>query len=178
MNPRKQLKRRPEFMKLVREHMHLDPGGVIKTQTYANLVLNICWDGKALPVPYSHVVWFLSKGDWPREGYVLDHINDDPLDNRIENLREVTEAENHMKRRGRKVYRSYGKGKYGYGMGVFHDKRDGRFYVSRHLSRGHGDGELKTRKYALGGFDTLEAAEKAVAEHIEILKEKGLDYSE
>jgi transposase len=89
----------------------------------------------------------------------------------------VTEAENHKKRRGRLVYRSYGKGKYGYGMGIFHDKRGaGRYYVNRHLSRGHGTGELKTPRISCGGYSTLAEAEAKVAECIEEIKKHGLAY--
>ena len=39
-----------------------------------------------------HVVWFLSKGCWPK--LHLDHINGDKSDNRIENLRELSPGQN------------------------------------------------------------------------------------
>ena len=32
---------------------------------------------------------------WPRDGYVIDHIDDDPFNNHPDNLREVTSYENH-----------------------------------------------------------------------------------
>tara|TARA_Y100000310_G_scaffold40955_1_gene38417 strand:+ start:495 stop:1040 length:546 start_codon:yes stop_codon:yes gene_type:complete len=32
---------------------------------------------------------------WPRDGYVIDHIDDDPFNNHPDNLREVTHYENH-----------------------------------------------------------------------------------
>jgi hypothetical protein len=93
---------------------------------------------------------------------VLDHVNDDPMDNRPENLQEVTQAENQKKRRGRVVYRSYGTSKYGHGIHVHHDMRDGRWYVRRQLSRGHGDGDLKNVRKQLGGFATLAEAEERI----------------
>jgi len=37
------------------------------------------------------VAWFLSYGVWPR---MLDHINGEPTDNRIDNLREATSPQN------------------------------------------------------------------------------------
>ena len=41
-----------------------------------------------------HVVWYLHYGVWPGIGYDIDHINMDKLDNRIENLRQVTRTVN------------------------------------------------------------------------------------
>jgi HNH endonuclease len=168
----------PEFMELLPKCVSLDPetGKLTFKDLYASVALNIGWKGGALPIPYSHVVWFLTHGRWPEDGMQLDHVNNDPMDNRPSNLEEATHQNNQKKRRGRVVYRSYGKGKYGYGMGVFADKRDSRFYVTRHLSRGHGNGELRTRRFSLGGYHSLAEAEAAIARHIEEIKIKGLDF--
>jgi HNH endonuclease/AP2 domain len=45
------------------------------------------------------VAWFDAYGYWPKR---LDHINGDPADNRLENLREVTAAQHSQNRRGSK----------------------------------------------------------------------------
>jgi hypothetical protein len=64
-------------------------------------------------------------------------------------------------------------GKYGYGLHIQSDKRDGRFYVIRYLSRGHHKEEMKTVKKMIGGYDTLEEAEVAVADCIVGIKRNG-----
>jgi hypothetical protein len=168
----------PEFEKFFKEHCTLDEetGKITVRDAYAHLGFNIGWRGDLVSVTYANAVWFLKHGEWPKHKHHIDHINDDSLDNRPCNLQELTEAANQAKRRGRKVYRSYGSGKYGYGIGVHNDKRDGRFYVDRTLSRGHGKGDLKGIRYSLGGFDTLDEAEQAVAAHISVLEINGPDH--
>ena len=42
------------------------------------------------------IVWLIYYGEWPKNE--IDHINQDPTDNRIENLRDVTHAENNRNR--------------------------------------------------------------------------------
>src|SRR5258706_15640017 len=119
----------PEFMKALKEFATLDKatGNITFKGGYVVAHLNMQFSGRPVATPYSHVVWFLTYGRWPKKGYHLDHINDNPSDNRPENLQEITEAENHKKRRGKRIYRSYGKGKYGYGMYIGLDKRDNRY---------------------------------------------------
>ena len=46
---------------------------------------------------YAHrITWLIYYGEWPKNE--IDHINQDPTDNRIENLRDVTHAENNKNR--------------------------------------------------------------------------------
>ena len=72
------------------------------------------------PGPYGHMsikykqvsyrahrlVWMYVYGEDPGE-YELDHINHDPTDNRIENLRMVTHKENHQNRKVKHDKRKY-----------------------------------------------------------------------
>jgi hypothetical protein len=169
----------PEFMELLPQCVSLDEvtGKLTCHNIYANVVLNFGWRGGVIPIPYSHVVWFLKHGRWPAVGNHIHHLNDDTIDNRPGNLDEETEAENQAHRRGRIVNRNYGKNsKYGYGMYVYYDKRDDRYYVTRYLSRGHGKGDLKTIKRGLGGFDTLAEAEAQIKIWVEKIKINGLDW--
>jgi hypothetical protein len=168
----------PDFIKLIEEHVKLneETGGLEFTELYAQQCFNIGFKGKMIVVPYSHIVWLKKHKRWPIKGMHVDHVNDNPQDNRPTNLQELTEEESKKKRRGRMVYRSYGTGKYGYGMGIYNDKRDNRFYVSRSMSRGHGNGDLKTHSISLGGFDTREEAEAKIASYIKEIQENGLDH--
>ncbi len=151
----------PEFMAFLQKHVSVDDTGKLMIRDcYAHLGFNIGWNGTLVSVTYANLVFFLKKGRWPKPGHHIDHIDDDSLNNRPDNLQEITEAENQAKRRGRKVYRSYGGGKYGYGFNVHHDKRDDRFYVSRNISRGETGG--KSKRITFGGFDTRAAAEAKV----------------
>ena len=44
------------------------------------------------PVRAHQVVWAMTRGEWPTDE--IDHINGDPADNRPENLRQVSHADN------------------------------------------------------------------------------------
>src|SRR6266852_5295663 len=175
----KLLKKRenPEFEKFFKEHATLDETGKITVRDcYAHLGFNINWNGQLISTSYAGAVWFLTHGRWQKSGYHIDHIDDNPMNNRPDNLQELTEAENQFKRRGKKVYRSYGRGKYGYGMYIHDDKRDGYFYISRNIYRGFGNGDLKGIKIALGRESSLVKAEKRVEFYIDEIKIKGVDY--
>lgn len=170
-------KRDPNLQDLLRAHIKVDAHGNLKTDNlYVGLYVGFRWQDKQISIPYSHLVWFLTHGRWPNEGYRIDHINDNPVDNSPTNLQELTHEENQAKRRGRRIYRSYGSGKYGYGLHIYHDLRDNRYYLTRHMSRGHGGGDLKNIKKSLGGFDTHEEAEAKIKEYIREIESLGTDH--
>lgn len=53
------------------------------------------FDGNRFVTRLHHLVWVLVYGRFPKQ---IDHINGNPKDNRIENLREVNQSENDMNR--------------------------------------------------------------------------------
>lgn len=86
------------------------------------------------------LAWFIHYGVWPK---VIEHINGDRIDNRIENLRDVNFSDN---AKNRKLQKS----KSGI-AGVFHDKKTGRYQVGICV---------KGRSIHLGMHDDLEVALK------------------
>lgn len=106
-------------------------------------------------------IWLLHTGDWPKQE--IDHINRDPLDNRVENLRDVSRSQNNKNqaplcRLGReRTKRS------GLPIGVKHDRRcRSRPYEARARSNG--------RLKHLGRFATPEEASRAYQEAVRSLK--------
>lgn len=88
------------------------------------------------------VIWALVHGEWPE--LQIDHINGRRHDNRIENLRQVTPAENSKNVRRR-------------------DNTSGVLGVSRHSTSGKWVAQLAIdgKNTYLGSFDTIEEAAEA-----------------
>ncbi len=168
----------PEFMALLAKCTRVDEatGALNFEGIYASVHIDFGWKGSVVSAPHSHIIWFMKHGRWPREGFYIDHIDDNAMNNRLDNLQELTHKENQEKRRGRIIYRSYGRGKYGYGLDIRQDKRDGRCYITRRLSRGQGDGDLKSIKKGLGGFPSLAEAEAKIAEYVKEIEVNGIDH--
>jgi hypothetical protein len=74
-----------------------------------------------------HVVWYLHYSVWPDPQYDIDHINQDKLDNRIENLRQVPRTINALNNKALGVSKN-GKGwraRVGQkALGTFQDKME------------------------------------------------------
>jgi hypothetical protein len=86
--------------------------------------------GKKLRV--HRLIWEMHNGPIP-EGYVVDHINQDPSDNRLENLRLATLSENNCN--ARRAEREHPRGVYYTGTcwrGEFW--KDGKRYMKKHSS--------------------------------------------
>lgn len=83
------------------------------------------------------------------KGMMVDHINHDTLDNRFENLRIVTNAENQQNRRGAKRNSTTGI------RGVYWEKRIGK-WKAHYMLNG--------KRVIVGFFEDIKEAEKAVIE--------------
>jgi hypothetical protein len=94
----------------------------------------------------SRIIWLMHYGEWPR-GHI-DHINNDVSDNRIENLRDVTNQQNCF---NRKLSRSNTSGY----KGVAYHKNDKKWQASIQLN-----GKTKF----LGYFDDPQKAHLAYCE--------------
>lgn len=93
---------------------------------------------------YEHrVAWAMHFGEWPKE--TIDHINGNPADNRIKNLRSVTHAENMKNVKLRSDNKSGV-------VGVFWETRAGKW-----CARIEVNGSVKS----LGYYDDKEEAAKA-----------------
>ena len=65
--------------------------GCLKKSGHINVVVDFC-DYAA-----HRLAWFYVYGTWPKHG--IDHIDGDPANNRIENLREATKSQNAQNQR-------------------------------------------------------------------------------
>lgn len=101
--------------------------------------------GKALT---HRIIWLINKGRWP-EG-VIDHIDGDPTNNRIENLRDVTQIQN-LKNARMKSNNSSGFN------GISWCKARDKWLASGSYKDENG----KYRTVSIGGFYEIEDAVKA-----------------
>lgn len=105
----------------------------------------VCVDNKQYKI--HQLIWLLHYGEIP-DGKIIDHINGDPSDNRIENLRLATMQENQYNSKLRKDNKSGVKG-------VHLDKRSGKWKAQLIING---------KKKGLGYYDDLELAELIIDE--------------
>lgn len=105
-----------------------EPAGTVTSHGYEQIRI----DGS---IYFSHrLAWLYVHGTWPNK---IDHINRCRTDNRIANLREVTNPQNNWNVKTKET------------TGVYPEKRTGRFYAQiRH----------EGRRINVGTFDTIEEA--------------------
>jgi len=99
-------------------------------------------DGKIYPA--HRIVWCFHHGTWPP---MIDHINGNRSDNRIENLRECSPSQNQWNRKAQEGAVSI--------KGVqYRPDRKKKRYIARI--------NVKGKEHYLGAFETAEAAAEAV----------------
>jgi len=97
------------------------------------------------PYPEHRLIWALYYKEWPPKEMVIDHINGDPFDNKIDNLRLVTHRENSMNRR------------------LSCNNKSGVIGVHYYASREQWQAQItvKGKKINLGRFDNFDDAVKS-----------------
>lgn len=110
--------------------------GAVRKTGYRFIVV----DGSAYAA--HRLAWFYVYGVWPKA--LIDHIDSDKLNNRVENLREVSHAENMQNQpKPRKA------------------NRTGFAGVRPHCKRFQADVRVNGKRLVLGTFDTAEEAYEA-----------------
>jgi hypothetical protein len=73
-------------------------GKVITAKTNGYIHLSTSLDGKMIGLQAHQFAWWMSYREVPDEDLVIDHIDRDPANNRISNLRLTTQQENNLNR--------------------------------------------------------------------------------
>lgn len=120
------------YWKVKRPHIKIgDRAGYTLNNGYRRIKIN------GIPYPEHHLIWLYHNGYLPKDQ--IDHINRMKDDNRIENLRECNNSENHQNRMPVKY-------------GVYFHKKSGKYHV-----RIRKNGKCVFSQY----HDTKESAEDA-----------------
>jgi hypothetical protein len=89
----------------------------------------------------SRLAWLYAHGAWPAQE--VDHINGNPSDNRLSNLREASRSENGANRT------------------IHSNNKSGFKGVTKHRNKWAACVRMNNKRYRLGVFDTPELAHKA-----------------
>tara|TARA_R110002153_G_C13037746_1_gene469501 strand:- start:15 stop:581 length:567 start_codon:yes stop_codon:yes gene_type:complete len=120
-------------------------GSVAGTINYHGYLIIGRWlEGKVNQYRLHRIVWFLNYGEVPS---ILDHINGNKLDNRVENLRPTTTALNLRNQKPRKNSHS----KY---KGVYYDKKNDSYRTAIRINHKYIHiGRIKFEKEAAEMYD-------------------------
>jgi len=119
----------------------------------------------------SRVVWFLVHGVYPDKSMVIDHLNGDSLDNRIENLKLCSQHDN---TKNKKLHSNNTSGT----AGVHFSTEGNHNYCVASCSI---DGKVKVKTYSIRKYGLLPAFKLAYEwrkEQIRLLNEQGAGYTE
>jgi len=121
--------------------------------------ITVTFEGKSKNYRLHRVAWLLHYGSWPKG--CLDHVNNNPSDNRIENLRECSHSDN-MK--NQKVRRDSSTGYKGV---CYRPSKSGGFYTAQiyYNNKLRYIGSYKTAEQAASAYD-----EAAILLHKEFAK--------
>ena len=142
------------------------PAGVKKEITGRSTTLNVLIKGKAYVV--SRIIWELTYGPIP-DGYVIDHLDGNPLNNKIENLACKTRAGNMRNRKKPKNNKS----------GVVGVRREGNSWAGVYRNEDQKD---VRKTFSIQKYGEEEAFRLAVQFRLEGIKkmneEFNFDYTE
>jgi len=68
----------------------------VTKEGYKNATTKIGIKGRKVTVVTARLCWLVHTGDWPR--HTIDHLDRDPFNNKWNNLRDITQAENNDNR--------------------------------------------------------------------------------
>ena len=69
-------------------------GCVFVRDGYVNKTLTLEIKGRKVTLVVARLCWLVQIGDWPK--HTIDHVDRDPLNNKWENLRDVTQGVNNQ----------------------------------------------------------------------------------
>jgi hypothetical protein len=144
-----------------------DEAGSKSTRGYPHIVCSI----NSQLFTASRVIWLLEYGFYPDNNYVIDHLNGDSLDNRLENLSLCSQ---NMNTKNKKIRSDNVTGKTGISFKI--DK--GRDYCNSSCTI---NGKIKVKTYSISKHGLLPAFQLACIwrkEQIALLNEQGAGYTE